>query len=76
MMTMMVVVVMTAMADVMMMVMVMMMVIGGGNDSNGRCDDNCAHRKDISWHPVIRPRCVLVLNHLSWNVYVIHIYHY
>ena len=70
MMTMMVVVVMTAMADV------MMMVIGGGNDSYDNCDDDCAHRKDISWHPVIRPRCVLVLNHLSWNVYVIHIYHY
>ena len=58
---MMVVVVIIAMADV------MMMMIGGGNDSNGRCDDDCAHRKNISWHPMIRPRCVLVLNHLSWK---------
>ena len=28
------------------------------------CDDD-THRKNISWNTVVRPRCVLVLNHLS-----------
>ena len=38
-------------------------------NKNDDCDDDYCdgdtHRKNISWNTVVRPRCVLVLNHLS-----------
>ena len=36
-----------------------------GNEDKNYDDDVKSHRKDISWNPVVRPGCVLVLHHLS-----------
>ena len=37
----------------------------GNEDNNDDDDDVKSHRKDISWNPVVRPGCVLILDHLS-----------
>ena len=34
-------------------------------------DDEEPHRKDISWNPMVGPRCVLVLNHLRTIIRIV-----